>query len=91
MIFWRYINIYAFADSNQPPDTSGCYSGKDFIPDAKIRFKFNILEVNNIMHGIITTAAVIWKKKYFGFSPTENWYLKNLDDSISNAGDIPKV
>lgn len=89
--YLSYINNHVYADLKQLPDSNGCYTGKDFIPDAKIRFKFNILKVKNTYAwNYRNSGSNLDEKKYSGFSPTENWYLKHLDDSISNAGDIPK-
>lgn len=30
-----------------PTDYTDCYTGSDFFPDTKIRFKFRVIEVEN--------------------------------------------
>lgn len=75
----------------QPLDLTGCYTGHDFLPDTKIRFKYNIVKVkNNYAWNYLNSGSNLDEKKFAGFSPSENWYLKELDDSISRSSDIPK-
>lgn len=89
--FLEYVNRYVYNDLKQPPDSSGCYNGNAFMPDAKIRIKYNILKVkNDYAWNYRNSGSNLDEKNHSGFSPTENWYLKNLDDSLSNAGDISK-
>lgn len=74
-----------------PDDLTGCYIGNDFIADAKIRIEYNILEVKNeFAWNYLNSGAVPEEKKYNGFSPSESWYIKPLDDSIVNSPNIPK-
>ncbi|SMC35272.1 hypothetical protein [Moheibacter sediminis] len=89
--YLEYVNKYVYSDLQKPPDLTGCYTGTDFWPDAKIRIKFNIIKVrNNYAWDYLNSGTDADDKKLLGFSPTEKWYLKQLDDSISNASDIPK-
>lgn len=74
-----------------PTDLTGCYTGSDFFPDAKIKIQYNILEIKNeFAWNYLNSGSIPEEKNYNGFSPTEHWYIKSLDDSISNAHDIPK-
>lgn len=89
--FLNYVNTYVYSNLKQPPNLEGCYTGNDFLPDSKIRFKFNILKIkNDYAWNYRNGGGDLEEKNYIGFSPSENWYLKKLDDSISLASDIPK-
>lgn len=80
-----------YSNFQKPNDLKGCYGGTDFIKDSRIKFVYNIIEVKNTYHwDYLNSGARPEEKKYGGFSPTENWYMKPLDDSISNL-DIPKA
>ncbi len=69
-----------------PKEIGGCYDGSDFIPDAKIRFVYDIIEVRNTYAwNFLNTGSVPEKNILKGFSPSENWYLKKVDDSLTTA------
>lgn len=75
---------YVYSNLVQPADLTGCYTGNDFIKDTKIRFKFNVIEVKNeFAWNYLNSGAQPEEKKFSGFIPYENWYIKPLDDSIS--------
>lgn len=91
--FMGYINVagHTYVELNPPKDLESCYSGTDFYPDTGIRLKFNIIEIqNNYAWNYRNSGSNLQEEKLTGFTPSEKWYLKELDDSISNAGDIPK-
>lgn len=74
-----------------PKDLTGCYTGNDEIPDSKIRFEFNIIQVKNeYAWNYLNSGSEPENKRFGGFSPSEKWYIKDLDDSISNLGNTPK-
>lgn len=74
-----------YSNFKKPEDLTGCYEGTDFIKDAKIRFSFNVMQVKNSYYwDYLNSGAKPEQKQYGGFSPTERWYIKPLDDSISN-------
>ncbi|MBA5628732.1 hypothetical protein [Moheibacter lacus] len=80
-----------YANFQEPPDLTGCYTGTDFIKDARIRIDFNVLKVKNTYYwNYLNSGAIPEERKYGGFSPTENWYIKPLDDSISSLKNTPK-
>lgn len=86
--YLNQVNIN-YSNIKEPENLSGCYDGNDFFPDAKIRFKFKIIEVKNeFAWNYMNTGGDPDNKKHTGFTPTENWYIKPLDDSISQAKDI---
>lgn len=89
--YLEYVNKYVLSDLKQPPNLTGCYTGNDFLSDTKIRVKFNIIKIKNeYAWNYLNGGTDPDEKKLYGFSPSENWYLKNLNDSIFNATDIPK-
>lgn len=74
-----------YSNFKKPADLSDCYTGTDFIKNAKIRFSFNVMQVKNSYYwDYLNSGAKPEQKQYGGFSPTERWYIKPLDDSISN-------
>lgn len=92
-LLFEYLDYanYVFSNFKQPADLSGCYTGTDFIKDAKIRFTFNFIPVKNTFYwDYLNSGAIPEEKKFAGFTPSEKWYIKNLDDSISNLN-IPKA
>lgn len=92
-VFEAYLNNINYIYSNliPPADLTDCYTGSDFIKDTKIQFEFNILEVKNDYYwNYLNSGAIPEEKKYNGFTPYENWYIKPLNDSIFAATDIAK-
>jgi hypothetical protein len=80
-----------YANFEKPKDLTGCYTGTDFMTHSKIQFEFNILKVKNTYAwDYMNAGGDPENKNYKGFTPTENWYIKALDDSISNQANIPK-
>lgn len=74
---------YRYRTLIQPEPLEGCYSGTDFFSDAKLNFKYKIIEVKNSYYwNYLNSGSLPEERKYAGFSPTENWYIKPLDDSI---------
>lgn len=87
-----YLERINFIYSNfQPPkDSENCYTGTDFIPDAKIRFDFNIVEVRNTYFwNYLNSGADLKVKNYNNLTPHANWYMKTLDDSIHFRTKLP--
>lgn len=75
----------------QPNDLTECYTGKVFYPDAKIRFKFNYIEIkDSYAWNYKNSGADLEKKKYSGITPYRGWYLTYLDDKIFQNTSIPK-
>lgn len=75
----------------QPSNLTGCYTGKDFYSDSKIRFKFNYIEIkDSYAWNYKNSGADLQKKKYSGITPYRGWYLTYLDDRISQDSSIPK-
>lgn len=75
-----------YQNFNQPEDLTGCYTGMDFIKDAKIRFDYEFIEVpNTYAWDYRNSGTDPVKKKVKGFSPSERWYLKRIDDSLKIA------
>lgn len=82
---------YFFSNIIAPKDYNECYTGNDFYSDTKIRFDFEIYEVeNNFAWNYLNSGHNPEEKDFSGFSPTERWYIKSLDDSISSAKNIAK-
>lgn len=80
-----------YSNFKQPDDLTGCYTGTDFFSDAKIRMKYNIMQVRNeFAWNYLNSGANPEQKIYSGFSPSESWYIKPLDDSIV-ALNLPKA
>ena len=80
-----------FSNFQPLPDPTDCYTGTDFMKDAKFRFNFHILEIKNSYYwDYLNSGSSPETQKYSGFSPTEGWYIKALDDSISLLN-IPKA
>lgn len=79
-----------FSNFQPLPNPAGCYMGTDFVKDAKIRLSFHILEVKNSFYWNYLNGSIPESKNFSGFSPTEGWYIKPLDDSISGLN-IPKA
>ena len=74
-----------YSNFQKPADLTGCYNGTDFIKDARIRFENSLMEVRNSYYwDYLNSGSIPEEKKFGGFSPTEKWYIKPLDDSISN-------
>lgn len=75
----------------KPESLTGCYTGTDFYPDAKIRFKFNYIEIkDSYAWNYKNSGADLQKKKYSGITPYRGWYLTYLDDKISQDNSISK-
>ncbi|HAR73027.1 MAG TPA: hypothetical protein DCR77_06415 [Flavobacteriaceae bacterium] len=75
----------------QPNDLNGCYTGKDFYQDAKIRFKYNYIEIkDNYAWNYKNSGADLQNMKYNGFTPYRGWYLTYIDDKISQDATMPK-
>ncbi|WP_312923019.1 hypothetical protein [Empedobacter brevis] len=84
-------NNYTWSTFTQPIDLTGCYTGKDFYSDSKIRFKFNYIEIkDSYAWNYRNSGADLEKKKYSGMTPHENWYLAYLDQKIAENPSIPK-
>ena len=82
-------NVYS--NFQKPEDLTGCYDGTDFIKDAGIRFVSNLIQVKNSYYwDYLNGGSIPEEKKFGGFIPSEKWYIKALDDSISNLN-IPKA
>lgn len=82
---------HVYSNFVKPADLTNCYNGNDFIPDARLRFDFNIIQVvNAYAWDYLNSGAEPENGRISGFSPTENWYIAPLNDSIFNAPDIPK-
>lgn len=76
---------------SQPNDLTGCHTGKDFYPDAKIRFKYNYIEIkDDYAWNYKNSGADLQKKKYSGITPYRGWYLTYLDDKIAKDKTIPR-
>lgn len=91
-LFMEYIDHmnYVYSNFQNPPSLEGCYTGTDFIKDAKVRFEFNVIEIKSSYYwNYLNSGSIPEEKKYIGFSPSEKWYLTPLDDSIFNSN-IPK-
>lgn len=74
---------YVFSNFQKPSDLTDCYNGNDFIKDSGLRFDFNIIEVKSTYYwNYLNSGAIPEEKNYSGFSPSEKWYIKPLDDSI---------
>lgn len=92
-VFMSFLDIanYYYSHLNPPKDLNSCYNGTDFYPDTKIRLEYKIIEVkNNYAWNYRNSGSNLEENKLLGFSPSEKWYLKSLDDSIYNAPNIPK-
>ena len=76
-----------------PKDLTNCYTGTDFYPDSKIRYKFNYVEIKNSYYwNYKNTGSDLEQvpRKLVGFSPSQKWYMKPLDDEISTNPNIKK-
>lgn len=72
-------------------DMSACGNVTEFMSDTKIRLDFNIIEIRSTHYwNYLNSGSVPEEKKFAGFSPSDRWYIKPLDDSISNLN-IPKA
>lgn len=92
-LLFEYLDYanYVFSNFQLPADLKGCYTGTDFIKDAKIRFSFHFIPVRNTYYwDYLNSGSIPEEKKFAGFSPSERWYIKSLDDSIVNLN-LPKA
>lgn len=88
--FMNYSND-VWTNLKQPEDLTGCYTGNDFYPDTKVRFKYNYIEIkDNYAWNYRNSGADLEKKKYSGITPYRGWYLTYLDDKIAQDKTIPK-
>lgn len=79
-----------YSNFQKPEDLTDCYEGDDFIKDASIRFVPNLVPIKDTYYwDYLNSGSIPEEKKLTGFSPSQKWYIKPLDDSISNS-DIPK-
>lgn len=75
----------------QPENLEGCYTGTDFYEDSKIRFIFNFIPYRDSYAWNFKNAGTnLENKNYSGFIPDDGWYLKEVDQKISNDKKIPK-
>lgn len=82
-----YYNVnHLYANLKDVKD-SVCYTGTDFIKDAKIRFDFNSLYVKDTFARNYRNAKGFKenKRSYGIFSPSNSWYLKYLDNNINDT------
>lgn len=87
--YLEFVN-FVYSNFKEPEDLTGCYTGTDFYPNAKIKIKYNLIEVRNeYAWNYLNSGGDPDNKNFKGFTPSENWYIKSLDDSISNANNIP--
>lgn len=69
----------------QPDNVTGCYTGTDFYPDSKIRFKYYYHEIiDPKAWDFRTSGGDLELKKYSNVLPAKNWYLTYLDQQIYN-------
>lgn len=88
--YFDKMNTY-WNNFKNPSDLTGCYTGTDFYPDSKIRFKFNYIElVDSYAWNYMNSGADLSAKKYNGLSPSESWYLSDLDKKLAADPSIPK-
>lgn len=74
-----------------PQNLTGCYTGKDFYEDSKIRFKFNFIEITDSKAwNYSNSGADLSKNNVSGFSPTENWYLAYMDKKLDQDPTLNK-
>lgn len=72
-------------------DLSKCGNVTEFISDSKIRLDINIIEVKNAYYwNYLNGGGNPEKKNFKGFIPSDSWYIKPLDDSISKLN-IPRA
>lgn len=75
-----------FNNWKKPNDLTGCYTGYDFIPSTGLDFEVEYIYVNNTFGwNYLNSGSDIKKNKFAGFSPSKSWYLKQIDDSITQA------
>lgn len=75
-----------FSRWEQPNDLTGCYTGTDFFPSTGLNFEVEYVYVDNTFGwNYLNSGSDIKTKKLTGFSPSENWYLKAVDDSLTRA------
>lgn len=89
--YLNFVNESVYSNLIKPEKADGCYTRNDFIPDSKIRFKFNIIQIyNDYYWNYLNGGSDPENNNMNGFLPSENWYLKPLDDSISLNKSTPK-
>ena len=82
-----YLNYsnWVYSNFKKPEDLTNCYNGTDFIKDGGIRFVHQFIEVKNSYYwDYLNSGSAPEEKKFGGFTPSESWYMKPLDDSISD-------
>ncbi|MDO5511078.1 MAG: hypothetical protein Q4F57_10305 [Weeksellaceae bacterium] len=76
-------NNLIYSNFQRPANLENCYNGTDFIPDAKIRFEFDIVQVRNTYYwNYLNSGADMKVKNFNNLTPHGNWYMKPLDDSL---------
>ena len=89
--FWKNA-LNNFQNLKKPTNLDGCYTGFDFWPTALIEFEDEIIEVRNTYAwNSRNTGSDFEKNTIKGFTPSENWYLKALDDSLSASENNPAI
>lgn len=82
---------YIYANLGPAADKINCQDSEDFFPDTGFRIEYNYVSIKNeFAWNYMNTGGDPDNQKLMGFSPSENWYIKSLDDSISTAKNIPK-
>jgi len=83
-IFERTNKLYANLVDPKDPN---CYKGDDFIKDTKIQFIFKSLYIKDTFaRNYRNSKRFNIKKRGIGpISPTNNWYLKYLDNNINDT------
>jgi len=83
-IFKRTNKLYANLVDPKDPN---CYKGDDFIKDTKIQFLFNSLYIKDTFaRNYRNSKRFNIKKRGIGpIAPSNNWYLKYLDNNINDT------
>ena len=78
---------------HQPKDLTGCYNGFDFIEDTRLRFDVEYVYIKNTYGwNYLNSGSDLRINKTTGLSPTESWYMKDIDDSLRIAeGNNPAI
>lgn len=75
-----------FKSWKQPADIKGCYNGFDFYPTTGLDFEVEFEVVKNTFAwNYLNGGSDMKKGNLAGFSPSEGWYLKEVDQQLNKA------
>lgn len=75
-----------FSSWKKPADLTGCYTGTDFYPTTGLDFVVEYVNVNNTFGwNYLNSGSDMKKGNLSGFSPSTNWYLRDVDRQLDKT------